>query len=124
MRFIMRAITWWTDQTLGTQFFTSRKGKLVGSDDEGNKFYQNSDGSRRWVIYNGAVEASRVSPQWHGWLHHTFEKPPTLDPLPRKSWETEHASNATGSPAAYSPLGSLKSGNLADRRDYSAWVPE
>ena len=124
MRFMKRAITWWTDQTLGTQFFTWRKGKLVGSDAEGNKFYQNSDGSRRWVIYNGAVEASRVSPQWHGWLHHTFDKPPTLDPLPRKAWETEHASNATGSPDAYSPPGSLKSGSLADRRDYSAWVPE
>ena len=124
MRFIMRAITWWTDQTLGTQLFTWRKGKLVGSDAEGNKFYQNSDGSRRWVIYNGAVEASRVSPQWHGWLHHTFKKPPTLDPLPRKAWEAEHSSNATGSSDAYSPLGSLKSAGRADRQDYSAWIPE
>ena len=26
---------------------------------------------KRWVIYNGVVEASRVPADWHGWLHYT-----------------------------------------------------
>ena len=32
---------------------------------------------RRWVIYNGYAEASKVPPDWHGWLHYTFDEPPT-----------------------------------------------
>ena len=68
MSFILRLITWWNSQTLGTQLFTWRNGVRVGEDEAGNAFYQTRDGKRRWVIYNGEAEASRVSPDWHGWL--------------------------------------------------------
>lgn len=121
---LKRLLTWWTGPTLGTQLFTWRKGRLVGSDGEGNRFYQNADGSRRWVVYDGEPEASRVTPQWHGWLHHTYENPPTVDPLPRQAWEKGHESNLTGSPEAYAPAGSLRAEGPAERRDYSAWSPE
>ena len=87
MEFLTKVFTWWNGQTLGTQFFTWRKGRRVGEDGQGNVYYQNADGSRRWVIYNGEAEASRVSPEWHGWLHHTYQEPPTVAPLPRKPWE-------------------------------------
>ena len=31
---------------------------------------------RRWVLYRrGPVEASRVPPEWHAWLHYTTEAP-------------------------------------------------
>ena len=85
MNFLMKIFTWWNGQTLGTQFFTWRKGKRVGEDSQGNVFYQNADGSQRWVIYNGEAEASRVGPEWHGWLHHTYQEPPTVAPLPRQA---------------------------------------
>ena len=65
--------TWWNGQTLGTRLFTSRKGQKVGEDEQGNIFYETSDSKRRWVIFNGPVEASRVSADWHGWLHHTMK---------------------------------------------------
>ena len=81
MQFLKRLVTWWTDQTLGMQIFTLRKGLRVGQDDQGNVFYQNKDGSRRWVIFNGEVEASRVSPDWHGWLHFTWDQPPSAATL-------------------------------------------
>jgi NADH:ubiquinone oxidoreductase subunit len=41
---------------------------------QGNVFYQTRDSKRRWVIYNGEMEASRVSPDWHGWLHFTWDR--------------------------------------------------
>ncbi len=32
---------------------------------------------RRWVIYSGDAEASKVPPGWNGWLHHTVDVAPT-----------------------------------------------
>lgn len=124
MNIVIRALTWWNSQTLGTQLFTWRKGIRVGTDDQGNVYYQNKDGSRRWVIYNGEAEASRVSPDWHGWLHHTWPHPPTEKPLAHKPWEAPHQENLTGTPAAYAPAGSIRAGAPAARRDYEAWVPK
>ena len=120
---LLRAVTWWNSQTLGTQFYTWRKGEKVGDDAQGNTYYQSSD-DRRWVIFNGEAEASRVSPEWHGWLHHTWDEPPTKAPLPKKSWEKPHQENLTGTDAAYAPAGSLRQAAPADRRDYEAWAPE
>ena len=124
LAFINRLFTWWNDQTVGTQLFTWRKGEKVGEDDQGNSYYQTRDGARRWVIFNGEVEGSRISPDWHGWLHHTFDNSPADRPLEHKSWEIEHQPNLTGTPAAYAPAGSLRRAAPADRSDYEAWSPE
>ena len=121
---LLRAVTWWNGQTLGTQFYTWRKGEKVGEDTQGNIFYQSKDGKRRWVIFNGEAEASRVSPDWHGWLHHTWDKPPSEAPVPRKAWEKPHQENLTGTPLAYAPPGSIRRAAPADRSDYEAWAPE
>ena len=92
----MHLVTWWNGQTLGTRIFTARNGEKVGEDEQGNVYYQSKDGKRRWVIYNGEVEASRISPDWHGWLHHTFDARPGDKPLTRKDWEKPHQENLTG----------------------------
>lgn len=120
----LRAFTWWNGQTLNTQLWSWRKGRKVGEDAQGNRFYQNKTGARRWVIYNGPIEASRINPDWHGWLHHTWDKPPTEDPLPRKPWEKPHLENMTGSALAYVPQGSIRRADPVKRRDYEAWTPE
>jgi NADH:ubiquinone oxidoreductase subunit len=124
MSLLAQLFTWWNGQTIGTRMYTSRHGKKVGEDAQGNVFYQTADGKRRWVIYNGEAEASRVSPEWHGWLHHTFQAPPTEEPLPTKPWEKPHVPNMTGTPAAYHPAGSLYSAAPKARPDYEAWSPE
>lgn len=121
---LLRAVTWWNSQTLGTQLFTWRNGQKVGEDNQGNVFYQTADGKRRWVIYNGEAEASRVSPEWHGWLHYTWDEPPTEAPLKRKAWEKPHLENLTGTPAAYAPPGSIRQAEPKVRNDYEAWSPE
>jgi len=121
---ILRGVTWWNGSTLNTALYTSRKGVKVGEDDQGNTFYRTQDGKRRWVIFNGEAEASRVSPDWHGWLHHTFDEPPTDRPLTRKAWEKPHMENLTGTPMAYAPIGSIRRPDPAPRTDYEAWSPE
>lgn len=121
---VLRAVTWWNGQTLNTQFYTWRKGVKVGEDAAGNRFYQTRDGKRRWVIYNGEAEASRVDANWHGWLHHTFKDAPTDRPLEHKPWEAPHQENLTGTAQAYAPAGSLRRAQPAQRSDYEAWQPE
>lgn len=121
---ILRLFTWWNGQTLNTQLFTWRKGVKVGEDDQGNIYYTNRDKSKRWVIYNGETEASRISADWHGWLHQTFDETPTERPMQHKVWEKPHAKNLTGSALAYAPAGSIRNTTPSERRDYEAWSPE
>lgn len=122
---LLRAVTWWNGQTLNTQLWTWRKGVKVGEDEAGNVFYQTRDGKRRWVIFNGEAEASRVSPDWHGWLHHTWEAPPSEVPMRHQAWEKPHQENRTGTASAYVPAGSLRRPEgPAERRDYEAWAPD
>jgi NADH:ubiquinone oxidoreductase subunit len=124
MALLAQLFTWWNGQTLATRFNTWRRGKKVGEDAQGNIFYQSADGSRRWVIYRGEAEASRVAPEWHGWLHHTWQDPPTARPIASKVWEKPHLPNLTGSEQAYRPPGSILAAERAGPRDYHAWSPE
>ena len=121
---VKRVFTWWDGQTFGTQLWTWRKGRKVGEDALGNLYYNNADDSRRWVVYNGAMEASRIAPDWHGWLHKTWDEPPTNKPLAHKPWEKPHQENLTGTARAYAPAGSLRRATPAERSDYEAWSPE
>ena len=126
MSLLTEIFTWWNGQTLGTRLFTARNGELVGEDAVGNRFYETSDGKRRWVIYAGEAEASHVSPDWHGWLHHTFEDTPSDETLPRKVWEKDHQPNLTGTDLAYRPPGSVltPAKRAPTGGDYEAWQPE
>jgi len=124
--YFWRLFVWWRGATFGTLCTTWVSGHFVGTDDIGNRYYQTKDGKRRWVIYAGTVEASRVPSDWHGWLHHTFKEPPTVAPLKRKPWEKEHLPNLTGTPDAWRPPGSLARGGVRPPAtgDYEAWQPE
>src|SRR5690349_12130220 len=60
--------------SFGTWLFTRLHGELVGTDSSGNRYYldrrtKGQKRERRWVMYKGEVEASKVTPEWHTWLH-------------------------------------------------------
>ena len=40
MQFIKKIFAWWNDATLGTLFFTWRRGVLIGHDEQGNSYYE------------------------------------------------------------------------------------
>jgi NADH:ubiquinone oxidoreductase subunit len=131
--FLLKIFTWWNGQTFGTQLWTWLYGEFVGEDEFGNRYYRVRSRKidpgfgfeRRWLIYNGVAEASRVPPSWHGWLHHTVEVPPTEENYAPREWQKPHRPNLTGTPNAYRPLGStLKSGRRPPATgDYKAWKP-
>ncbi len=122
--YLLRSFTWWNSQTWGTALHTARKGVKVGEDGQGNVYYRTADDRSRWVIFNGEAEASRVPTEWFGWLHRTWDKPPTEDSPKRHAWEKPSLPNLTGTPFAYAPPGSLRRADPPKRQDYEAWTPE
>ena len=129
--FFLKFFTWWNGQTFGTQLWTWLYGKSVGSDEFGNRYYRSGKidpgfgFERRWVIYNGVAEASRVPPSWHGWLHHTVDVPPTEEKYTAHEWQKAHIPNMTGTPSAYRPSGSTLAQGRRPRAtgDYRPWRP-
>ncbi|PCH81698.1 MAG: NADH:ubiquinone oxidoreductase subunit NDUFA12 [Hyphomicrobiales bacterium] len=129
---ILQFFTWWSGQTLGTRLFTWRKGNRVGEDHLGNVYYRASDKDhqgaireRRWVIYNGYADASAIPPGWHGWLHKRTDISPAEENYIPREWELDHVPNATGSPDAYKPAGSMAhyGAKVEPAVDYEAWHP-
>ncbi|WP_350333856.1 NADH:ubiquinone oxidoreductase subunit NDUFA12 [Coralliovum pocilloporae] len=122
---LLQIFTWWNGQTMGTRFFTWRKGEFVGKDEFGNTYYRERSGNRRWVIYNGEADASAIPAGWHGWMHHRTDISPADETYTARDWETGHQPNPTGTANAYRPKGSiLTSGGAASTPDYDAWSPE
>jgi NADH:ubiquinone oxidoreductase subunit len=131
--FFTRFFTWWNGQTFGMQVWTRRFGEKVGEDEQGNIYYRTKGGKidptlgfeRRWVIYNGLAEASRVPPSWHGWLHHTVDVAPTEESYTPRPWQKPHRPNLTGTPNAWRPSGSTLATGQRPRAtgDYKPWIP-
>ncbi|RAU21480.1 NADH:ubiquinone oxidoreductase subunit NDUFA12 [Paramagnetospirillum kuznetsovii] len=114
--------------TLGTLLYTWTKGKLVGTDTTGNRYFTERSAAKgrrtkRWVLFKGKPEASKIPPEWHAWLHYTSDKP--LTDAARQSWQKPHEANKTGSPDAYLPPGHDLAGGVRERAtgDYEAWRP-
>lgn len=130
MSIIGNTFTWWNGAGFGTWLSTRRHGTRVGSDAQGNHYYEGktdaSGRKRRSVMYNGANDASRVPPEWHGWLHGTLDDLPENALPPARRWEAEPTANLTGTREAYLPAGALQIGGQRARAksDYQAWQPE
>ena len=128
--------SWWSGNTWGTRLLIARQGRLVGSDALGNRYYEQIAGKgrgggpldrpRRWVTYTDLAEASKVPPEWHGWLHYTVDTPPTEQKVMPRPWEKPHRPNMTGTPEAYRPPGSILGTGQRPHAtgDYKPWSPE
>lgn len=130
--FLLKFFTWWNSQTFGTQLTIWRHGVFVGEDEFGNRYYRSRFAKdpalgheRRWVVYNGYAEASRIPPGWWGWMHHRTAKPPTEDDYRPWPWQKPHRENKTGTAEAYRPPGSTLAAGRRPRAtgDYQAWTP-
>jgi NADH:ubiquinone oxidoreductase subunit len=128
--------------TIGTRLFTWLRGEQVGSDAFGNRYYRERRKpparaleagkrrvslarERRWVLYAGEAEGSKVPPVWHAWLHHTIQDLPTEEAIQGYAWQKPHLPNLTGTPLAYRPPGSLLAEGKRPKAtgDYEPWQP-
>jgi NADH dehydrogenase len=94
IKFLKIIFTWWNGQTIGTFLNTLFFGKLVGVDDSKNKYYVDSK-DRRWVIFNSEVEATKIPPEWHAWIHHLIKEVPTKADFSKYGWQKDHQENKT-----------------------------
>jgi len=114
--------------TLTTRIFTYFRGRPVGRDAVGNRYFEEKRGRpghrvRRWVMYPSVAEASTIPPEWHSWLHYTTDAP--IPERVRKAWQKPHEPNLTGTPLGYRPPGSdyLGGNRPPATGDYEAWTP-
>ncbi len=117
--------------SIGTKIFTWFKGNFVGEDGIGNKYYCNSKDfkdlkAKRWVIFSGEIEASKIPPHWHAWLHKSTDIPP-INYNHKYEWQKDHKPNMTGTSEAYFPSSHPLSKNYdpeKKRDEYKSWTPD
>lgn len=116
--------------TITTRLYTWLNGQKVGEDQFGNVYYTERKKpkrgrQKRWVIYKGKAEPSKVPAEWHGWLHYTLDAPPAERQIAHHAWEKPHMPNLTGTKGAYVPPGHiLKGAHRAETTsDYEPWKP-
>lgn len=110
---------------IGTTLLTWLKGNCIATDTSGNKYYierfyfgtPNNRKPRRWVIYNGINEASKVPAEWHAWLHFTTDTTPDASPPITHDWVKPHMPNMTGTRQAYEPVMNRAA------KHYQSWKP-
>jgi NADH:ubiquinone oxidoreductase subunit len=99
---------------------TWRQGR-IGSDEFGNRYYEQRGGV-------GLLAAAPVGHLYdcHGWLHYTFDIPPTEDRYRPRPWEKGPRMNMTGTPEAYRPSGSILGSAERPKAtgDYKPWRPQ
>ncbi len=107
------------------------KGRLVGNDSYGNRYYEEKHRQashvghrRRWVIYKGNHEATKIPPEWHAWLHYRADKPVQGKVY---SWQKAYKPNLTGTTQAYKPQttenGKVIRFSTKMKRPYEPWKP-
>ena len=127
MGLFANAFTWWNGASWGTAIFSRRHGEEAGRDEAGNIYFRHrKDPRRRWVIYQGANDSSRVPPGWNAWLRGTIDEVPDKALPPRRAFEKPALANPTGTAATYRPSGSLARGGVrpATTGDYQPWTPD
>ena len=78
------------------------------------------------MIYKGYAEASKVSPDWFGWLHYVTDTPPDEEAYHAGRGKSRIPRICTGTSLAYHPPGSL-TGEMRRPKsdgDYQPWNAE
>ena len=92
----------------------------VGCDEFGNQYFETKKTKnfykKRYVIYNGIAEPSKVPANWHGWLHYTNKDLPNN--INKHLWQKTHLPNLTGTKFAHFPC---KKGKITP--NYQPWQP-
>ncbi len=124
---------------LQVSLFTLFYGKLVGSDEFDNKYYQSKTRNKwwqvwlpqrtkwhrdkRWVVYSKESnrEPSSVPARWHMWLHFIIDTP--LSEEECYEWQKEHMPNPTGTKRAIYPKRIAKKPVNTQEDNEHIWLP-
>ena len=74
-------------------------------------------------MYSGIVEASKIPPMWHAWLHYMTDEVPQQ--TRHYEWQKQHSPNLTGTSTAYYPAGHLLRNETRETYSYyQPWKPD
>ena len=116
LTFFKKIFIWWNQDTFGTRLKTIFFGKLVGKDSFGNKYYENKKG-KRWVIYSGEIDASKIPTEWYSWMHFISNRIEKEHSFKKHEWQKPHQHNLTGTDKAYYP----NKDTDGIKKKYSSW---
>ena len=116
LTFLKKIFTWWNRDTFGTRIKTILFGKFIGSDEYGNKYYENKKG-KRWIIYANEIDASKIPVEWYSWIHFMPNKIENIHKLDKHIWQKPHQPNLTGTDSAYYP----NKNKDATKKKYKSW---
>ncbi len=117
LTFIKKIFVWWNQETIGTKIYTLLFGKIVGKDEFGNKYYQNKNKTKRWVIYKSEIDASKIPSDWFSWIHFMKNKIEFNQEPKKYSWQKSHSPNMTGTNKSYHP----NKNNEQVKKKYKSW---
>lgn len=98
--------------------------KKAGEDQFGNNYYTGVrkdylGKEKRFVVYKGNAEPSKVPPQWHAWLHHLSDELPKREP--EYNWQQNYLPNLTGTKYSYYPK---ETNEPITNKLYNNWQPK
>ena len=110
--------------------YTFFKGDFVGKDQDGNKFHKSNISygvkkEKRWVIYKGDNDPTKIDPNWHAWLHHTTNDIPSKKTRKKFNWQKKITPNYTGTSKAYLQPGHMLNKEKKNKiiKNYESWKP-
>ena len=113
---LRKIFTWWNQDTFGTRLKTIFFGKLVGTDELGNKYYESKNG-KRLGIYSDVIDASKIPVVWYSWMHYIPNRIEKKHTLEKYNWQKPHQENLTGTDSAYYP----NKNKDGVKKKYSSW---
>ncbi len=104
------------------------KGKFVGNDSLGNRYYEEKTKSvydgrqqRRWVIYKSRHDVAKIPPEWHAWLHYRSDKP--LNGQVFDLNQNQSNLEKTYKPGPVDKNNKIVKLNTKMKRSYQPWTP-
>eukprot|EP01134_Creolimax_fragrantissima_P003087 CFRG3087T1 len=89
------------------KFKELRTGTYVGSDINGNKYYEDVSyifGRSRFVDLKNGYDPTSITPEWHRWMHAMTDYPPSRKEIWHPEWEGAPIESQTGSSNEYVPF--------------------
>lgn len=101
--------------------------KLVGVDEYGNEYFvsnriTSTGRKKRYVLYKGIKDGSKVPAVWHAWLHYSIDDISLEETFKKYKWQTRHIQNLTGSSRGDMPS-NFNSVAPQSTATYSRWKP-
>ena len=115
------------NNNIGTLLYSFLKGKKIGQDKIGNKFYiHKKNKNKKWVLFKYKVDPTSLDVKWQIWLTTTNSKVPIAIEENNFKWQKEKQPNLTGTINSYHPKinTNKKKQDITKENKKSTWDPE